>query len=107
MSWRNGQGLSPMRLLLAFPREFQEFILEAVLGLGKWCRFVWGALVWSVRPPWRLKNIFRQMEFIGVQSLPIILLTSLFTGMVFALQVGKTFAIFKMQNLVGSTVGLA
>lgn len=47
------------------------------------------------------------MEFIGVQSLPIILLTSLFTGMVFALQVGKTFAIFRMQNLVGATVGLS
>lgn len=96
-----------MKLLLAFPREFQEFVVEAVIGLGRWCRFVWITLIWSTRPPFRLKNFFRQMEFIGVQSLPIILLTSLFTGMVFALQIGKAFALFQMQNLVGSTVGLA
>lgn len=78
-----------------------------LIALGDWCEFVWETLQWSVRPPYRIHNAFRQMLFIGVQSLPIILLTGLFTGMVFALQTGKTFAIFKMQNLVGSTVGLA
>jgi len=96
-----------MKLLLAFPKEFQELILDSVIGLGRWLRFVWATLVWSIRPPFRVGNFFKQMEFIGVQSLPIILLTSLFTGMVFALQVGKTFAMFQMQNLVGATVGLS
>lgn len=84
-----------------------DFLLVNLKGLGRWCRFVYAMWVWSFRPPFRIKNFFKQMEFIGVQSIPIILLTSLFTGMVFALQVGKTFSIFQMQNLVGSTVGLA
>ncbi|OGQ05419.1 MAG: hypothetical protein A2W61_07610 [Deltaproteobacteria bacterium RIFCSPLOWO2_01_44_7] len=80
---------------------------KILIGLGKWCRFVWATLQWTFRPPFRPKNFFKQMEFIGVQSIPIILLTGLFTGMVFALQTGKTFSLFKMQNLVGATVGLA
>ena len=94
-------------------KRFLRFILllglieEVIIGLGSWCRFVWGTLVWTFRGPYRFNVLFKQMEFIGVQSLPIIMLTGLFTGMVFALQTGKTFAMFQMQNLVGSTVALA
>ncbi len=86
---------------------FWNVLLAALMGLGDWCRFAWASITWTFRPPYRYHNFFYQMQFIGVQSLPIILLTGLFTGMVFALQTGKTFALFKMQNLVGSTVGLA
>ena len=84
-----------------------DVAMEILNGLGRWCRFVWATLQWSFRPPYRIHHCFKQMEFIGVQSLPIIMLTGLFTGMVFALQTGKTFAMFQMQNLVGSTVALA
>ncbi|MDO8493915.1 MAG: ABC transporter permease [Deltaproteobacteria bacterium] len=88
-------------------KQLWNYMEEALRGLGDWCQFVLATVIWTFRPPYRIKNFFQQMEFIGVQSLPIILLTSLFTGMVFALQVGKTFATFQMQNLVGSTVGLS
>lgn len=86
---------------------FWNILIETLIALGNWCRFALASITWTFRPPYRYKNFFYQMQFIGVQSLPIILLTGLFTGMVFALQTGKTFAMFKMQNLVGSTVGLA
>lgn len=95
------------RILQFFESVFKEYCLDIIAGLGGWCRFAFSTLQWSFRPPFRVHHCFKQMEFIGVQSLPIILLTGLFTGMVFALQTGKSFAIFKMQNLVGSTVGLA
>src|SRR5205814_5383129 len=49
----------------------------------------------------------RQFEFIGVKSLPIIALTGIFTGMVFALQTGYAFRLFNAEIFVGSTVGLA
>ncbi|MDP2599552.1 MAG: ABC transporter permease [Deltaproteobacteria bacterium] len=95
-----------MTLLLKWI-PFLNVPLELLGALGRWCRFVWAAVTWSFQPPYRWRSWFCQMQFIGVQSLPIIMLTGLFTGMVFALQTGKTFAIFKMQNLVGSTVALA
>jgi phospholipid/cholesterol/gamma-HCH transport system permease protein len=46
------------------------------------------ATVCLFRRPFRLRLILQQMEHIGYQSLPIVLLTSAFTGMVLVLQTG-------------------
>ena len=47
------------------------------------------------------------MEFVGVGSLFIVVLTGLFTGAVFALQGAGAFRMFNAESLVGSTVGLS
>ena len=47
------------------------------------------------------------MEFVGVGSLFIVLLTGVFTGAVFALQGAGAFRMFNAESLVGSTVGLS
>jgi phospholipid/cholesterol/gamma-HCH transport system permease protein len=57
--------------------------------------------------PVRVRECVRQMEFVGVQSLPIILLASTFTGAVFTLQSHRAFALFGAQAMVGGTVGVA
>jgi len=49
----------------------------------------------------------QQVEFIGVQSLPIILLSAGFTGAVFTYESHEAFALFGAQGLVGGTVGVA
>lgn len=61
-------------------------------------------VAWAVRPPFRLGLILQQAEFIGVGSLFIVLLTGLFTGLVFALQSSFAFAKFSAESLVGATV---
>lgn len=61
-------------------------------------------LLWAVRPPFRPKLLLQQCEFIGVGSLFIVLLTGLFTGLVFALQSSFAFATFNAESLVGATV---
>jgi phospholipid/cholesterol/gamma-HCH transport system permease protein len=43
-------------------------------------------MLWCFVPPFKRAHIIRQMMQIGVASLPIVFLTSLFTGMVLALQ---------------------
>jgi len=60
-----------------------------------------------VRPPLRPRMWFKQMEFVGVQSLSIVIITGLFTGAVFALQSNVAFSMFGAQGLVGATVGLS
>ncbi|RME06918.1 MAG: ABC transporter permease, partial [Deltaproteobacteria bacterium] len=35
-----------------------------------------------LRPPWRWRLLFKQMEFVGVKSIFIVVLTGTFTGMV-------------------------
>ena len=61
---------------------------------------------WSVRRPFRLANLFFQLDFVGVGSVFIVMLTGLFTGMVFANQSARAFAMFDAQSLVGPTVAL-
>ena len=88
-------------------QQMKFFLWQRVEGLGNWCRFVWASFVWGIRRPFRWKLFFQQFEFIGVSSVPIIALTALFTGMVFSLQAGRSYALFNMQTLVGATVGTA
>ena len=63
--------------------------------------------LWLLRPPWRWRLFFKQMEFVGVKSLFVSILTGVFTGGVFALQTYHGFALFGAESLVGSTVALA
>jgi len=84
-----------------------KVVLSSIVGLGRWLVFVRETIFWLVRPPFRIRLILKQMEFIGVKSTSIIVLTGLFVGAVFALQTGKAFAIFQAETLVGATMGLS
>ena len=60
----------------------------------------------------RLKNAdaretIRQMSRLGADSLPIVLMTILFTGMVFALQTATEFVRFGAASSVGGIVAIA
>ncbi|MBI5038372.1 MAG: ABC transporter permease [Nitrospirae bacterium] len=64
-------------------------------------------LSWSVRPPFQLRNIFQQMEAIGVNSLPVVLIMAMFTGMVLAIQTYTGFKRFNAENFMGTVVALS
>jgi phospholipid/cholesterol/gamma-HCH transport system permease protein len=59
------------------------------------------------RPPYRFRNLFKQMEAVGVGSIPVVLITSIFTGMVLALQGHTGFQRFNAEGLVGPAVALS
>lgn len=54
---------------------------------------------------WR--NTFAQMAFIGVESLPIALLTGLSVGMVFTLQIANEFIRFGATSVIGGVSAIA
>jgi len=58
-------------------------------------------------PPLEVRNTFKQMLEIGVRSLPVVLITAIFTGMVFALQTFTGFKRFGAEALVGTVVALS
>jgi phospholipid/cholesterol/gamma-HCH transport system permease protein len=60
-----------------------------------------------VSPPYRLKAVIKQMEFVGVKSIFVVVLTGIFAGGVLALQSHHGFRLFGAETLVGSTVALA
>ncbi len=60
-----------------------------------------------VVPPYEVRNTFKQMLEIGVRSIPVVLITAVFTGMVFALQTFTGFKRFGAEALVGTVVALS
>jgi phospholipid/cholesterol/gamma-HCH transport system permease protein len=61
----------------------------------------------ALPPPFRLKLFLEQMEFVGVKSLPIIILVGFFSGAVAAQQAIAALEIFNQERFVGATVGLS
>ena len=65
------------------------------------------AIKWSLRPPLGFRNILKQMEEVGVRSIPVVLITAVSTGMVLALQSHTGFKRFNAESLVGTVVALS
>jgi phospholipid/cholesterol/gamma-HCH transport system permease protein len=65
------------------------------------------AFGWLFRPPSEIGNIVKQMEEIGVRSVPVVAVTATFTGMVLALQSYAGFQRFQATSFVGSVVALS
>jgi len=87
------------RIGLVFIRFFEQ--------TGIWFRMLWRTLVWALRPPYEINEWLRQMVRLGVDSIPVVFLTAMFTGMVLALQTYIGFSRVHAQDFVGSVVALA
>jgi phospholipid/cholesterol/gamma-HCH transport system permease protein len=59
------------------------------------------------KPPFYAKQLLIQAEEVGVQSLPVVLLTALFTGLVLALQSYIGFHRFGAESMVSTVVSLS
>src|SRR3989304_2815541 len=62
---------------------------------------------WTFKLPVNLGNIFQQVEAVGVNSLPVVLIMALFTGMVLAIQTYTGFKRFNAENYMGPVVALS
>ncbi len=92
-----------MRLLDAIGRV----VLRVLEEIGRFFSMLGRVAIWAVRPPYDLAQLLRQMVRVGYDSIPVVLVTTLFTGMVLALQTFNGFARFHAENLVGSVVALS
>ncbi len=81
--------------------------IGVVEELGRLIKMLILTVVWTFRPPFRIKNVLAQMESVGVGSLPIVLLTGVFAGLVLAFQSDIAFRLFNAETLVGATVAVS
>src|SRR4030067_657211 len=75
--------------------------------IGRGFIMFWQTLTWCFRRPYNLRMIFQQMEAIGFNSLPVVIIMALFTGMVLAIQTYTGFKRFNAENFVGTVVDLS
>jgi phospholipid/cholesterol/gamma-HCH transport system permease protein len=78
-----------------------------VESLGLTVSLTGRTLAWLFRPPFRFGQVLAQMEFIGVQSLFIVGLTGVFSGMVVALQTTYALRSFSAEGRVGGIVAVS
>ncbi|HVT05255.1 MAG TPA: ABC transporter permease [Thermoanaerobaculia bacterium] len=83
------------------------FCLRIFTLTGEWFQMLWQTIVWAFRPPYQVGEWFRQMVRVGVDSVPVVFLTTMFTGMVMALQTFNGFQRVHAEKFVGSVVALA
>ena len=86
---------------------FGRMIIRQIEEVGRIWMFLWETARACITPPFRWRLLMQQMEFVGVRSLSVVILTGAFTGMVLALQGYTGFRRFGAEGLVGATVALA
>ena len=75
--------------------------------MGRMFIFLLQALVWLFRPPLRIRQIVKQLHFIGFKSTFVVVLTAAFTGMVLGLQGYYSLRKFGSEGFLGSAVALS
>ena len=89
-------------------RGFVQSLGASVLALSRMIGgivlFTAIAFRWVLVPPFYGRQIVRQMVDIGYYSLPVVGLTTLFSGMVLALQSYTGFARFSAEDTVATVV---
>lgn len=84
-----------------------QFVLALFATSGRVTLFALEAVSHWVRPPFYGRQLLRQIVEIGYFSLPVVGLTTLFTGMVLALQAYTGFSQFNAESTIANLVVLA
>lgn len=83
-------------------KMFADFVFQ----VGQLGQFTYQALAVFFKRPLRWTDLIQQMEFVGNQSVFIIILTGAFTGMAVSFQIYLGFRMINAVNLVGPTVAM-
>ena len=81
--------------------NFGSTTTSSIAAIGQLAIFMRDTTVEMVRRPFRLSEIILHMEFIGNQSLGIIIMSGFAIGGVFALTVGGVFRTFGAEGMMG------
>ena len=85
------------------PGPIERFFTE----MGRFIQLLGRIFAWTPRRPYDVRELFRQMVKVGFNSIPVVFLTTMFTGMVMALQMFTVLRRINAESFVGSGVSLS
>lgn len=85
----------------------KDYFYGLLEELGRFFYILYKTFLWSFQKPFDIKSWFKQMVRVGVDSVPVVFLATLFTGAVIALETFEGFRRFHAESYVGSVVSLA
>jgi len=93
--------------VIAWLDRFGRTVIAGFEDLGRFFYIMAQTVLWTPRRPFDLREWSRQMVRVGWETIPIVFLTCMFTGMVLALQTYRGFERFHAEGFVGSVVALS
>ncbi len=84
-----------------------RFVVEVVEETGRTGLLLLHSIATLRRPPYYIRVTLEQMLEVGVRSLPIAVVTAVFSGAVFALQTWQGFETYGTTSFVGPVVAMA
>ena len=93
-------------MIIALLQNIGHAAFRFLAVIGKVSLFTFASIRWTIMPPYYMRQLGRQMLDIGYYSLPVVGLTTLFSGMVLALQSYTGFARFSAEDTVATVVVL-
>ena len=94
-------------MLLTLMERTGARILEFLSAAGDFTLVSLRGFVCIFKRPFDGRNLLRQLELVGMNSIPVVVLTSLAISMVFAVQLAFGFKQFQAEGLAGQVEGLA
>jgi phospholipid/cholesterol/gamma-HCH transport system permease protein len=88
-------------------RRTGAFGVKHIYRMGVMGVFLFNAFFFMFAPPIKLRRVLKQIRFIGLQSMVVIILTGGFSGMVLAIQGFRILDRFGSEALLGTMVGLS
>ncbi|HYO95003.1 MAG TPA: ABC transporter permease [Polyangiaceae bacterium] len=82
-------------------------VLRLFEAIGLTLQLTFSSVTWMMRPPYRITQLLAAMDFVGVQSIFIVSLTGIFSGMVLSLQTVHSLRQFGAEGIVGSIVAIS
>jgi phospholipid/cholesterol/gamma-HCH transport system permease protein len=106
--WKPGAAtVSGFELVIGFVEAIGRAVTDVLEQAGRTAMLFSKAIATLRRPPYYIHECFEQMLDVGVRSLPIVLVTAMFSGAVFALQTWEGFERYGTTSFVGPVVALA
>ncbi len=93
--------------MFAFFAYIGAWVLRFLEESGKIMVLFAKTLALGFRPPFDFRALLHQIEEVGIRSIPVVLITGTFTGMVLALQSYTGFKRFNAEAFVGTVVALS
>lgn len=85
----------------------QAAIVQPVSLVGAIMSFLGNTLLRSIRPTMSIGLFLKQCEFVGNQSVGVMILSGMMIGAVFGLQFGEMFRVFGAEGMIGAAAGYA
>ena len=93
-----------LKLILNQIPNIGKIVIIFSSELGKVLLFLINSFFWSIKPPFYFKQALKQILDIGFYSLPVVGLTTFFSGMVLALQTYSGFENFNSEDTIAKIV---